>query len=342
MDIQALIEAARGGTFSPVHVLVGEETFLVERAVRVLKQAAVGDGISGFNEDTFQGAQLSAARVVAAARTLPMMGNSRFVLVRGADAIAAAELEGLADYLEAPSPSTCLVIAAEKLDGRTRFAKIAKKVGAWVDAPPAKPRDARAFALTEAKRRGHSLDADAADELIDAVGSELAAVDDAIERLSLYVGPGAPIGVGAITRCVAYARVDSIWALVDAVSARHRERALHAAGTLLADREPPLRILAMVARQLRMVARMQSALARGLRGADATKEAGAPPFKAQELTDAARRFSRRELGAVFRALADADLAMKGSKRSPETVLEQTLLRLTATKNADDARAPRRA
>ena len=83
----------------------------------------------------------------------------------------------------------------------------------------------------------------------------------------------------------------------------------------------------MVARQLRMVARMRQALASGLRGADAAKEAGAPPFKARDLTASARRFRAAELSEAFSILATADQALKGSKRQPDLVLEEALVRL---------------
>jgi DNA polymerase-3 subunit delta len=122
--------------------------------------------------------------------------------------------------------------------------------------------------------------------------------------------------------------VESIWALVDGVGLRDSKTALKAAASLLADREPPLRILAMVARQLRIVARMRSALVAGMSPQEATREAGAPPFKARELTTAAKRFKPDQLTRAFRVIAETDLALKGSKRPASTVLQSAILTLT--------------
>ena len=58
------------------------------------------------------------------------------------------------------------------------------------------------------------------------------------------------------------------------------------------------------------------------------KEAGAPPFKARDLAAAAKRFDHRSLTRAFTVLAEADLALKGSKRPPDTVLEGAILELT--------------
>lgn len=339
-DIQELIAEAREGRFGPVYVLYGTERFLIERATSLLKHAAVGDGIAGFNDDLFHGnAGLSAQKVIGAARTLPMMAGARFILVRDVDAAPPAELEALAAYVAAPVDTTCLVLTASKLDKRSKLAKAAG--GAAYEAKPLKGAALRRFASDEAKRRGHALTPRAADALVAAIGEDLAAIDDAAERLSLYVGPEKPIDVADVEACVTRVATDSIWQLVDAVGARNTKKALHAAGSLLADREAPLRILGMVARQLRIVARMREALASGMDDEAAALASGAPPFKARELKESARRFNLRELSAAFTTLALADLALKGSRVPPERVLEDAILSLCSGRARARERIPRR-
>jgi len=325
---QELIAAVESGRVPAVALIVGGERFFVDRALSVLRAAVLGEGASGFNEDAFEGKGGSAARILDAARTLPMLASQRLVLVRGADALAAGELDKLSEYMERPYDSCCLVLVADALDGRTRMAKRAAKAGYLVEASPIKLGELRGFVQDEAKRRKARIEPAAIAALIDAVGNDLPALDDALERLGLYAGEGGTIDVAAIETCVARVRVESIWALVDAVGLRDRKTALRAAASLLADREPPLRILAMLARQLRMVGRMQSALIAGAPPPEAARLAGAPPFKARDLATAARRFAPRLLARAFAVLAEADLALKGSRRPPEVVLEGAILDLT--------------
>lgn len=327
VDIQSLLARARKGEFGAVHILVGEETFLAERAIRALRKASVGDGIAGLSEDLFHGNASSAGAVVGAARTLAMMSPTRFVLVRGIDKMSAADLDEVAAYVDAPAPSTCLVLTAEKLDGRTKLAKSAKKAGVLVEIGPLKGANLAAFAQGEARTRGHTLSPDATQYLLDAVGDDLAAIDDAIERLSLYVGKGAPIDVGAIDACIERLRTETIWMLVDSIGQRDEKRATHAVASLLADKEPPLRIVAMIARQVRMIARMREALASGLRGADAASAAGAPPWKANELTESARRYQLPELTRTFGTLAALDRALKSSKVQDDVLMIEAVAAL---------------
>ena len=60
----------------------------IERAVNAVRQAVDSMGAPGFNLEIFDGKGLDATRVVSAARTLPMMADMRFVLVRRFDAMA--------------------------------------------------------------------------------------------------------------------------------------------------------------------------------------------------------------------------------------------------------------
>jgi DNA polymerase III subunit delta len=327
VSFDQLIARAQAGDPPLVCVLTGSERLLVERATAAIKRAAIGAGPSGFNDDLFQGQGLSAQRVIQAARTMPMMASRRFVLVRNLDAVAPAEQELLADYLSAPSPETSLVLVGEKLDGRSKLAKVARERGVWLEADPPRPAEIPELARREARTRGHVLSAQAAEALADAIGADLAALSDAVERLSLYVGAGAAIELAHVETCVAQLRSDSIWSLVDAVGERKLEVALGAAASLLAEREPPLRILALVARQLRILAKLKRALASGLKPQEATQQAGAPPFKARELSAMAQRFDDARLVRAFALIAETDLALKGSRVAGPRVLERALLEL---------------
>ena len=320
---------ASKGSLDPVYVLVGTERLLIERVVDAVRKAVDSMGAPGFNIEVFDGKGLDAARVISAARTLPMMADTRFVLLRHVDAMTPTEQTNLAEYLDDPSDTTCFIVTAAKLDGRGKLAKAAKKKGYLVEAKPLRGRELREFIRAEATAREHNIAPQAIEALLDAVGDDLAAIDDAMERLSLFVGAGQRIDAEAVMACVTRIRVESIWSLVDAIGLKDRRKGIAAAQSLLDDREPPLRLLAMVARQLRIVARMREALSEGLRPQEAAKRAGAPPFKAGDLTESARRFTADSLGEAFALIAETDRALKSSKRPPDVILQDAVLELCA-------------
>jgi DNA polymerase-3 subunit delta len=328
VEIQGLIEAADRGKWGPVQLLVGTERLFIDRAVTALRRACVGEGDS-WNEEVFHAKSASSARIVDAARTIPMLGGQRFVLVRNLHELPDKEHDRLSEYFGNPVDSCCLVLTADKLDGRSKLLKIAKQRNYLYEAQPLKPGAMRSFTATEARKRKLKIDEAATAALVDAIGTDLAALDDALERLSLYAGEGQPITVSAVEACITRVRVESIWALVDAVSAQDRRQALKAAASLLDDREPPLRILSLLSRQIRMLGRARQALDDGASAEQAAAAAGAPPFKARDLARAASRMDLTKLSRAFQVLCEADLTQKGGKCPPEAALEATILALTA-------------
>jgi DNA polymerase-3 subunit delta len=328
-SLNDVTKRASKGSLDPVYVLVGTERLLIERVVDAVRKVVDSMGVPGFNVEVFDGKGLDAARVISAARTVPMMADTRLVLLRHVDAMTPTEQTNLAEYLDDPSDSTCFLATATKLDGRAKLAKAAKKKGYLIEAKPLRGRELREFIRAAATAREHTIAPQAIEALLDAVGDDLAAIDDAMERLSLFVGAGQRIDAEAVMMCVTRIRVESIWSLVDAIGLKDRRKGISAAQSLLDDREPPLRLLAMVARQLRIVARMREALSEGLRPQEAAKRAGAPPFKAGDLTESARRFTADSLGRAFTLIAETDRALKGSKRPPDVILQDAVLELCA-------------
>ena len=328
MDISQLLRRVEDDDPGPLYVLVGAEALLIDRAVDSLRAKVVGEaGIPGLTEDVFDGRETNASAILAAARTLPMMAPKRFVLVRHVDKLGPSQQKELAAYLADPSESTTLVLTADKLPGNQALGKAAKKAKVRFDASAPKAEGARSFIHGEVKRRGHAISGEAAKALLDAVGEDLSALDDGIERLSLYVGPGQRIDQDAVAACISRVRGDTIWTLVDAISLRDAPQALAALSSLVGAHEPGLRILAMVARQLRMVAKMRQGLASGASPRDAAVGAGAPPFKARAMTEAARRFKLADLSRAFQIVQVADGLLKGSKQSEGDILQQTVLAL---------------
>jgi DNA polymerase III subunit delta len=332
-DVASLLRSLQKGQLELVYVLVGEEALLKARAIRAIRHRALLDGPEGFNEETFEGRGGRAAAILDAARTLPMMARRRFVLVRDVDALDAAELTQLAGYLDAPVDTACLVLVGEKLDGRSKLAKTAKARGALYEARPLKGASLARFIEAEAKDKGKSLAQNVAGALVDALGEDLAAVSDAVERLTLFVGERQAITLDDVAACVTRARVETIWKLVDAISMRDEREAIAAVTSLLDDRSNALGLLAMIARQLRMVAKMRQALGEGSSTEDAAKIAGIPPFKAQAGRAAARAWTLPALEQAFLEVARAERMMKGSRVEQGDVLFGLVLSLTQKRAA---------
>ncbi|MBI2898330.1 MAG: DNA polymerase III subunit delta [Deltaproteobacteria bacterium] len=322
MDVEQIVSEIEAGTLRNVYVLVGTEHYRIDRALAAIKAKALDAATAAWNTDLFHGKEASAVRIAAAARTGPMIGRRRLVLVRDADELDAEAQDALAALVVDPCPTTTLVILAEKLDGRRKLLGAAKKAGAVFEAPAVPERQLPAWATRLARSLGHQIDAAAATALVEHCGADLHLLDDAITRLSLFLGPGRPITTAAIDACIAPLRSGSVFELIEAVGRRRKQAALSLLGQLLDAREPALRILWWIARHVR-----QLVVAREAARAELPSRLGVPPFIADKIADQARSFDAAALERAVEVLAQADLDLKSAKRSERMILEQAVLRL---------------
>jgi DNA polymerase-3 subunit delta len=351
---EVMAECAAGHV-RPVYLVVGEERLLADRAIAAIRKAAMAGGIAGFNEERFTAGESSFDDVAAAAKMLPMMSPRRWVLVRSAErwekdaeraeekvaapkkledapptrskkAVKDTPLDALDAYAKDPSPTTTLVVVATKLNGARRIVKTAKSGGFLVECQPIKRRDELTQWVNGAARsRGHAIDGRAAARVAELAGPDLGSVDDAIERLSLYVGPGANITGEAVDAVVARVRESSVWDLIDALVARKLDAALVALPDVMEGPGSGLPALGAIASNVRQLLKMDAAMRAGQNPMEAAATAGVPPFKAQDRAALLRKMPARTLASWPRLLARADIDLKGSKKDGQSILEETII-----------------
>ena len=334
------IKEAEAGALRPVYLVMGEERMLVELATRAIREAATRGGIAGFNEDRYQAGEAKIETVLGAARMLPMMAPKRLVLVRGLERWEGREddgeaptkskespLDALAEYSKNPVDSTILLLVASKLHGQRRLVTQAKKSGFLVLCEPIPRRDLPRWVQDRAKLLGHAIDRIVSDQLAELAGPELGSVADALERLSLYVGPSQPITEEALAAVVTRVRPSTAWELVDAVCARRLGHALTVLANVEGGRDTELPLLGSIAWTVRQMAKFEGHVDAGESPNDAARKSGVPPFKVDSTRDALRRLPKGTLARWLRSLAEADRALKGSKRPGRAVLETLLIDL---------------
>jgi DNA polymerase III subunit delta len=300
----------------PVYVLASAQPLLVDRALAAIRDAAVPEALRGFNVDAYDGKGVNAARVLAAARTLPMMAARRLVILRDLNAVPAAELTALAPYLEDPCPSTVLVAIAGKLDRRLKFFSAASKAG-WVHELEA-PRDLAGWVRAEAQARGLAVQPAACSRLADAVGADLARLALSLEQLALYAG-GRAVSADDVDELIAESRERSVFELTDAIGEGNGGRARAAVAALCGQRESAVGVVVMLARHMRQLGLCHAAAAERLPKAEMARALGVPPFVVDKLLRQARRYGPAAAATALVSLAEADAALKGMAPAMKTM-----------------------
>ncbi len=309
--------------------LYGEESFSLEKALHHLREVTVPADTRDFNLNVYHGKNLQVEAVLDNARTLPVFADHRMVLVKDAQEIPAAQLEAFIPYLKDPVAETCLVFAADKIDGRKKFFQVFKKRGDLVEFKKLYDNQIPAFVRDQARERGRSFTEDALALFCRRVGSNLQEVHGELNKLIDYMGDKTLVDVADVAAIVSDTRVDSIFDLTNVLGRRDAAESLRLLGRLLAEGVAPLLILNMMVRHFRQLWKTREMVDQGVSPRDLPRRIGVNPYFIDGLVNQCRSFGPHQYRSFFELFLAADLALKSSGAHPSAILENLVLTIAA-------------
>lgn len=305
----------------------GPERAFVDDTLRVVRERALAGAIVEFNHDRASARDLTCDAVVSLARTLPTMAPRRLVEVHDADALGEGGMERLEAFLAAPVPETVLVFVFGQMDARGRLVKALKKHKAHLmrfEHP--RERDVPALVRMRARRHKLKLGGDAVEAVAVTVGTDLVLLDRALEKLAL-VAEGREVTLEDVSEHVADTHLEDAFGLVRALAEGNRKAALRTLAALEQNRDEPLRLLGLIAWQLRRSLRARAILDEGGTDADVGNAFNLYPNRARELVSAARKVDRATHERRLLRVAVTDRALKQSRGSAWRWMERLVLEL---------------
>lgn len=338
----------------PGYVLLGDEAFLLQQAREQTVAALVPPDLRDFCLHTLDLSQTNIFDVLDLAQTPSLMapfqllfvGNLKTLYGRGQKK---AEFAALDAYFRRPNPQALLLFLADHIQlpadlrrmdftDKERAEKIRETLGdscGIVELQRISEDDAIAWAERRALAASLPLTADAARQLVEAVGADMLTLASELEKLTLEASArgATQITLQDVELMVPAAKQRSLYELTDAISRKDAPGALALLAGLLnaSDGEDAAighvfslaktfrQMLILNERQVKDQRAIWQVLWPGFRPA---------PFAADALIAQARRYrSRTELTAALRALARADAELRSNPPDKRLVLERLVLRL---------------
>lgn len=343
-----LLNSLKRGVVHPVYLFYGEEGYLREQAAGRLINFCREGGGSDFNIDLIDGETAGPGDIVASAETLPLFAAKRLVVVKNPPFFKAAKRAGreapaeteekpaargetvLLKYLKDPLCSTILVFnTGEPVDKRKRIFKAIKEAGKAVEFTYMKRNELARLLTQKADKAGRKFAGRALDELLDTVGPSLQKLSVEFDKLLNYTVQSGVINLDDVRRLCPPVLEDNIFTIVDAVGNRRCGEALSGIKDMLAAKEPPLRILAMITRQFRLLLQVHDLAGRGCPPREIASRLKIHPYVAQKLAAQCRNYSRESLICAFQSLLEVDVAVKTGRQEFYPAVEHFILKLCA-------------
>jgi DNA polymerase III subunit delta len=319
---------------APVTVVVGEEEFLVDRAVRDLITAARAADLGGDIHD-LDGAALGSGELESL--TSPsLFGGGCVLIVRSAQNVGKDVAAELSRYAARPAPDVALVLThAGGAKGKDLLASV-RAAGAQVIECPKVTRfsDRLTFVRTEFRRAGKRADDAAARALLDAIGSDLRELAAACDQLA--ADTEGQVDETVVARYYRGRAEATGFSVADRAVEGHLAASLEQLRWALDTGVAPVLICSALAQGVRLLGRVGSA-PRGANSAALAAEVGAPPWKIDRVRQQLRGWHAHGIARALQAVAEADAQVKGEAVSAAYALERAVRRIVASRSAESER-----
>jgi DNA polymerase III delta subunit len=327
-------------------LLLGKDAYLRDAFRERVIEASIDPAARSWAVSRYSAEEGDLAAALTQARTVPMLVRRQVVIVSAVEALEKmpegkreAEAQNLSEYLADPAPFTVLILEAQKLDERTKFAKMLLAQAFVVAAElPDDPHERLRLAATLATQMAHEqnsrIEDDAADELADLCNCDLAAMQSEIAKLATYAGASQPIRRADVEALVVSGKKYSVWELAEVLAARQRGRAFEFLANVLQQGEPAPALIGTMAWMYRKLIEAQQ-LSPHTQSYQAAGQLGMRVATAELAIRHARKIPRRQLVEGLRALYDADSALKAGSTNDRAVMEFVLAQITASSAKDE-------
>lgn len=189
-EFERLQQQIAARKFSPIYLLMGEESYFIDRLQEQLAESILNEAERAFNQITVYGKDSDAGQVVNLCRQLPMMGSYQVVILKEAQQLR--QIEKLSFYTQQPQPTTILVICHKEknADRRSAFYKGCAANGTVFESVA--PRDYEIGGWLEQfiASRGLKIDRKALSMLTDHLGTSISKISNELEKLTVSLPEG--------------------------------------------------------------------------------------------------------------------------------------------------------
>ncbi len=314
-------------SIAPVYLFLGEGDLLKEEAWNHLLGKIVPPKARQLNGERLLAKEHPAPEVLGRLSALPMFGSKRLLMVQHIEVWPKDQLKPLESYLAHPFPSACLVLSSAQKKGMEKLQAAVEAVGAVVHFSPPTERDAPRWLQVRARQQQKVLSPQAASFLVEQMGVDLYRLQSELEKLAAYVGDREKIELQDVREAVTSQRSFTIFELLRYVGQNQTRQAISALKKLLLAGEQPLVILALLARQIRLMWQAKDGVKRKMPTGELGQKLNLYPAILRNTIQQAEYFSEAELYQIHRVIRETDLALKSTSTAPHLQLEALVLKL---------------
>lgn len=325
--MKSLNEDIKSGKFKNVYLLYGEEAYLKKQYKDRMKKAIIPDGDT-MNYAYYEGKGINPAEIVDLAETMPFFAGRRLIVAENSGFFKNATPE-LADYIKSMPDTTCLLFIENEVDKRGKMYKAVKDRGRIVEMGRQDEKTLLYWIAGNVKKEGRQIKESTARYLVSKTGTDMENLEKELEKLFSYTLGKNEITAADIDDICTTQITNKIFDMIEAVAAKRQKQALDYYYDLLALKEPPMRILYLLARQFKLLLEVKDLMGRGNDKAQIAKTVKLHPFVAGKYMQQCRTFTKAELRDIMEEAASTEEMVKTGRLNDVMSVEIFIVKFSA-------------
>ncbi len=317
-----------------VVVLAGAERFLKQQVQqRIYRQLFPQEENPAEMVTVVDGRTADWRQIQDELKTVSMFGGQRCVALENADDFVSAQRAGLEKYVEQPAKKSVFLLDVKSWPKTTKLAKKVAQTGLTVECTELKGAQLFNWVIAHAKQQYQkTLPRPVAQLLTELAGTSVGLLDQELDKLASFTGTRTEINMEDVRAIVGGWRLETTWAMINAVRDGRLDIALTEMNKLMTAGEAPQKLLGGITFVYRKLAMAVRATTASKPLGSALREAGVFPQDVAAAESYLRKLGRQRAEKIPELLLQADMGMKGeSSLPPRILLERLLVQLSPVK-----------
>ena len=311
-----------------IYILYGLEKYLIDKEIKKILEK---NNIDSINTNTYDLNVDTITNIIDDCQTISLFSEKKAILVYNSNIFTTKkntieqDTSVLEEYLKNINPDTILIFITyeEKLDERKKIVKSLKEIGTIKNFNS----NTNINNLVKEMFGNYKINNSTINLLIERVGKNLAIISQEIDKIITYKDNDYNITDDDIINLTNKSFDIDIFALIEAIISKDKEKALNIYYEMLKYNEEPIKIIVMLANQFRIIYQAKEMYKKGYTESDIASNLGIHPYRIKLALNKAREYSSNNLLKYLKKLSDLDIGIKTGNINKEIGLELFIINL---------------
>lgn len=327
--LKNLQEDLKSGNFRKVYLLHGEEAYLkLQYKQNLMKAYGVEEDTMNFSH--FEGKGIDVREVIDLCETMPFFSEYRVVFLENTGFFK-NKCDEFADYMKELPDYIRMVFVESEVDKRSKMYKAVKTAGSIVEFVTQDEKTLMRWAAGVLGKEGRRITQRDMELLLTKTGTDMGNLRMELEKLITYTMGKDIVTAEDIEEICTTQTTNKIFDMVRAVTEKNQKRALELYYDLLTLKEPPMRILFLLAKQFRQLLQVKTFAEDGVPQSEMAARLGVPSFVVKNLAACARAYKIYELEQAVQDFVDAEEAVKTGRLGDMMSVELLIVKYSSAR-----------